>query len=46
MNVFLANAVAAVAGVVLAVVASFGIVASASDTPEPVDQPLVTYGER
>lgn len=46
MNVVIANAIAAVAGVVLAVVASFGIVASANETPEPVDEPLVTYGER
>ena len=46
MNVVIANAVAAVAGVLLAVLVCFGIVASANETPEAVDQPLVTYGER
>ena len=32
--------------VVLAVAVSFGIISSQSGTPEPVDEPLVTYGER
>ena len=46
MNDMLANAGAAVVGLVLAVVASFGIISSSNGTPEPVDEPLVTYGER
>lgn len=46
MNDAIANAVSAVGGVVLAVVVSFGIVGSANSTPEPVEEPLVTYGER
>ena len=46
MNDVIATAGAAVAGVVLAVLAAFGIISSANSTPEAVDQPLVTYGER
>lgn len=46
MNDVIANAVSAVAGLVLAVIVSFGIVSSVNDTPEPVDEPLVTYGAR
>ena len=46
MNDLLTNAASAVVGVVLAVAASFGIISSQSGTPDPVDEPLVTYGER
>lgn len=42
----LTNGIAAVAGLALAFVVSFSIVAGANDTPAPVDEPLVTYGER
>lgn len=46
MTDLLTSAASAVVGVVLAVVVSFGIISSQSGTPEPVDEPLVTYGER
>ena len=42
----LTNGLAAVVGLALAFVAAFAIVASANDTPAPVEEPLVTYGER
>lgn len=46
MTDLLTSAASAVVGVVLAVAVSFGIISSQSSTPEPVDEPLVTYGER
>lgn len=46
MSDVLATAVSAVAGLVLAVIVSFGIVSGATGSPEPVDEPLVTYGAR
>ena len=46
MHDAIANAVAAIVGVVLAVLAAFAIIGSANATPEAVDEPLVTYGER
>lgn len=46
VNDAVANTVAAVIGVLLALLVAFGIVGSANSTPEAVDQPLVTYGER
>ena len=38
--------VAAVVAAGLAIGTAFGIVTSQSATPDPVDQPLVVYGER
>ena len=38
--------VAAVVAAALGVGTVFGIVSTASKTPEPVDKPLVVYGER
>ena len=46
MTDLLTSAASAVVGVVLAVAVSFGVISSQSATPEPVDEPLVTYGER
>ena len=46
MTDLLTIAASAVVGVVLAVAVSFGVISSQSATPEPVDEPLVTYGER
>jgi hypothetical protein len=42
-------AVAAIVGVTLAVLTTFGVVTVSQQTPEntkPVEQPLVVYGER
>ena len=41
-----ATAGSVVVGVLLAFLVALGIVSSANASPEPVDQPLVTYGER
>ena len=38
--------VAAVVAAALAVGTAFGIVTTASSTPDPVETPLVVYGER
>ena len=38
--------IAGVVAVALAVGAAFGLVSSQSQTPDPVDKPLVVYGER
>jgi tetrahydromethanopterin S-methyltransferase subunit E len=38
--------VAGVVAAALAVGTAFGIVASQSATPDPVDKPLVVYGDR
>jgi hypothetical protein len=38
--------IAGVVAVVLAVGTAFGLVTSQSQTPDPVDKPLVVYGER
>lgn len=46
MTDLLTSAASAVVGVVLAVAVSFGIISSQSGTPDPVEEPLVTYGER
>ena len=46
MNNLLTTVGTAVAGVVLAVATSFGIVTAANSSPEPVDEPAVVYGER
>lgn len=46
MNSLLTTAGTAVAGLLLAVGTTFGIVSAASSTPEPVDEPVVVYGER
>ncbi|MCW2667899.1 MAG: hypothetical protein JWN57_2861 [Frankiales bacterium] len=43
---YVTTAVAAVVGVVLAGITAFGIVTSANADPQPVDEPLVTYGQR
>ena len=37
---------AAVVAAVLAFGTAFGIVSTASQTPDPVDKPLIVYGER
>ena len=42
----LGTAGAAVAGLVLAVVTVFGIANAADSDPEPVEDPVVLYGER
>ena len=46
MNALAGVVVAAVVAAVLAVGTAVGIVTSASSTPDPVDKPLVVYGER
>ena len=38
--------IAGVVAVALAVGTAFGLVTSQSQTPDPVDKPLVVYGER
>ncbi len=46
MNPLVTTAGTAVAGVVLAVVTALGVASSADDTPQPVEEPTVLYGER
>lgn len=37
--------IAAVVGLLLAILAAFGIVSSQSASPSPVDQPFIVYGD-
>ena len=46
MNPLVTTAATAVVGLLLAVGTTFGIVSAANTTPEPVDEPVVVYGER
>jgi hypothetical protein len=40
------TAVTAVAGLLLAVATAFGVASATGGTPDPVDEPIVLYGER
>lgn len=44
MSAILGPVIAGVVGVVVAVGASFGVVAAKEATPKPVNQPYVVYG--
>lgn len=46
MGPLFAGVIAALAGAGLAVVGALGLVTSQTATPDPVDKPLVVYGER
>jgi hypothetical protein len=46
MGPMLGAVIAGVAALALAVGTAFGLVSSQSQTPDPVDKPLVVYGER
>ena len=46
MGSLMGAVIAGVLAVALAVGTAFGLVSSQNQTPDPVDKPLVVYGER
>lgn len=42
---WLAALIAVIVGLLLAILAAFGIVSSQTATPAPVDQPYIVYGD-